>query len=116
MAETFSNKIVVMTTCESAAEAEKIARHLVENGLAACVNIVPGLTSVYRWKDAVESAMELLLVIKTSRELFEEVRAAIEKLHSYELPECIALPLAAGSERYLAWLERGLKQDDASPR
>lgn len=111
-----TDKIVVFTTCETAAEAEKIANSLVEQRLAACVNIVSGVRSVYRWADAVESASELLVVVKTRRDLLPGVRAEIDRIHSYELPECIALPVVDGSERYLEWLDQGLKQSDASPR
>jgi len=106
-----TDKIVVMTTCETAEEAERIAQRLVEKKLAACVNIAAGLKSVYRWKGAVETASEIQLAIKTSRGLFDEVRKEIENLHSYELPECIALPMVDGSERYLDWLDHSLKQD-----
>jgi periplasmic divalent cation tolerance protein len=104
-----TDKIVLVTTCESAAEADKIASALVENRLAACVNILPGVTSVYRWKGTVERASEIILLIKTSRPLLAQVRAEIERLHSYELPEVIALPIVDGSERYLEWLDQGLR-------
>jgi periplasmic divalent cation tolerance protein len=88
-----------------------MARALVENRLAACVNIVAGAHSVYRWKGGVEEAAEFLLIIKTSRDRFAEVSAAIERLHSYELPEVIALPVVAGSARYLEWLGSALISD-----
>jgi len=100
-----TDKIIVLTTCGSAGEAEKIARGLVEERLAACVNIVSGLRSIYRWKGKVEDAGEWLLVVKSRRDLFPAVREAIGRLHSYELPECIALPVADGSETYLAWID-----------
>ena len=74
--------------------------------LAACVNILPGaVTSIYRWKGKVESARERLLLIKTSRKRLAKLQAAVERLHSYDVPEFIALPIAAGSRAYLAWLE-----------
>lgn len=111
-----TDKIVVLSTCETEAEAAAIAAGLVENRLAACVNIVRNVSSVYRWQGKVETATELLLVIKTSRELLAEVRSAIERTHSYELPECIALQIVDGSERYLEWLAQGLKQTDSGPR
>ena len=104
-----TDKIVLLTTCESAAEADKIASALVENRLAACVNILPGVSSVYRWKETVERASEIMLLIKTSRPLLAQVRAEIERLHSYELPEAIALQIVDGSERYLEWLDQGLR-------
>jgi periplasmic divalent cation tolerance protein len=95
---------VVLTTAGSYAEGKKIALALVERRLASCVNIVPQIQSVYRWKDQVESAEEWLLIIKTRSQRFEQVRDAIEELHSYELPECIMLEIAEGDKAYLEWL------------
>ena len=103
-----TDKIVVLSTCASADEASRIARELVEKRVAACVNIVSGVRSVYRWKGAVEDESEILLVIKSSRALLERLRAAIEKLHSYEVPEVVAVPIVDGSESYLAWLDHEL--------
>lgn len=103
-----TDKIVVLSTCASAEEAQRLARALVEKRLAACVNVLPGVRSVYRWQDAIEDQEELLLVIKTNRTLLEELRDEIERLHSYEVPEVIALPIVDGSERYLAWMTREL--------
>ena len=100
-----TDKIVVLNTCSSADEAERIARRLVEARLAACVNVVAGARSFYRWQGAIESADEWLLVIKTSRTLFEGLRLELEKIHSYEVPEVIALPIVEGSPNYLLWLE-----------
>ena len=104
-----TDKIVVLSTCGSAEEAEKIARSLVEKRLAACVNIVPGMRSVYRWKGAIEDASEWLLLIKSKRELFEKLCAELAGLHSYETPEIVALPIAEGSESYLNWMEAELQ-------
>jgi periplasmic divalent cation tolerance protein len=98
----------VLSTCQSADEAARIARALVEKKLAACVNVMPAVRSVYRWKGAVEDQEETLLVIKSSRGLFDQLRAELEKLHSYEVPEIIAVPIVEGSEGYLEWLERAL--------
>jgi periplasmic divalent cation tolerance protein len=103
-----TDKIVVLTNCGSADEAERIARSLVEKRLAACVNVMPTVRSFYRWKGVIEDEQESLLVIKSSRALFDELRAEIEKLHSYEVPEVIAVPIVDGSEGYLEWLEREL--------
>jgi len=103
-----TDKIVVLTNCGSADEAERIARSLVEKRLAACVNVMPAVRSFYRWKGVIEDEQESLLVIKSSRALFDELRAEIEKLHSYEVPEVIAVPIVDGSEGYLEWLEREL--------
>jgi periplasmic divalent cation tolerance protein len=103
-----TDKIVVFCTCDSAEEAGRIARRLVEQRVAACVNIVPNMRSVYRWKDNIEDAAEFLLVIKSRRDLFAALRAEIEKIHSYEVPEVIALPIVDGSPSYLGWLDREL--------
>ena len=103
-----TDKIVVLTTCASVEEAEKIARALVSKKMAACVNVLPSVRSIYRWKGEVEDAQETQLVIKSSRGLFDQVRAEIEKLHSYELAEVIALPIVDGSDGYLEWLAREL--------
>jgi periplasmic divalent cation tolerance protein len=99
-----TDALVALSTVGTAEDARRIARALVERRLAACVNVVPGLTSVYSWKGAVESGDELLLVIKTRRTLFEALRAALLELHPYEVPELIALPVEAGDARYLDWL------------
>jgi periplasmic divalent cation tolerance protein len=101
-----TDKIVVLTTCESLSQARTLARALVEQRLAACVNILPGATSIYRWKNAIEEAPEALLVIKSRRDLFPQLQAAIAHLHTYEIPEAIALPIVEGSEAYLQWLDR----------
>ena len=100
-----TDKIVVLSTASSAAEAETIARRLVEERLAACVNVVTGVRSFYRWKGKIEDSPEWLLVIKSSRGRFEELRAALEKLHSYDVPEVIALPVVEGTKNYLHWME-----------
>jgi periplasmic divalent cation tolerance protein len=81
--------------------------------LAACVNLVSGVRSVYRWKNKIEKSEEVLLVIKTSRALFESVRNQIEKLHTYEVPEVIALPVVDGAEQYLEWFDRELVKEHA---
>jgi periplasmic divalent cation tolerance protein len=111
-----TDKIVVFSTCETESEARKLARALVEGRLAACVNIVSGMRSVYRWKGVVEEASEILLIVKTNRELLPQVREAIEKIHSYELPEVIALQIVDGSERYLEWLSGELITEPDAPR
>ena len=95
---------LVLTTAGSSDEAKKIAHALVERRLASCVNIIPQMQSVYRWKDQIETAEEWLLLIKTRAETFERLRAAIEGLHSYELPECIMLEITEGDEKYLKWI------------
>jgi uncharacterized protein involved in tolerance to divalent cations len=101
-----TDKCFVFVTCESTAEARRIARAVVEARLAACVNIFPGaVTSIYRWKGKVESARERLVLIKTSRKRLAKLQATIERMHSYDVPEFIALPIAAGSRAYLAWMD-----------
>jgi periplasmic divalent cation tolerance protein len=100
-----TDKIVVLATCGSQKEARKIARALVKRRLAACVNQIGApVTSVYRWKGKVESAKEFLLVIKTTKKRFAALRRAIRELHSYKVPEIIALPIAEGSRGYLEWI------------
>jgi periplasmic divalent cation tolerance protein len=100
-----TNKRLVLTTASSAEEAKKIARAMVESRLAACVNIVPKLESVYRWEGKVEEAQEYLLLIKTTAEAFPAVREKIQQLHSYKVPECIAVAVEEGSEAYLKWID-----------
>ncbi|HTX35860.1 MAG TPA: divalent-cation tolerance protein CutA [Bryobacteraceae bacterium] len=103
-----TDKIVILCTCSGADEAERLGRSLVEARLAACVNVIPQVRSYYRWQGALESAEEWLLVIKSSRALFEAVRGHLAKLHSYEVPEILALPVVAGSDAYLNWLDANL--------
>jgi len=98
------NACIVLTTTGSREEARKIAHALVERKLAACVNIVPQIESVYRWQEKVESATEWLLLIKTQAGYFERVSNAIKELHSYDLPECVMLEISAGSNEYLNWI------------
>jgi periplasmic divalent cation tolerance protein len=105
-----TDKIVVLSTCSSEQEAGVLAHRLVELRLAACVNIVPRVRSVYRWKDAVETAEEFLLLIKSSRPLFQQLSAELQKAHSYEVPEAIALPIVDGAAAYLDWLGSNLQE------
>ena len=110
--DSLTGKCLVFVTCASAAEAKRIARAIVEARLAACVNIFPGsVNSVYRWKGKVESARERLLLIKTSQKLLPKLQAAVQRLHSYDVPEFIAVPVIAGSRAYLAWLDENLKEN-----
>jgi periplasmic divalent cation tolerance protein len=96
--------VVCFSTASSPEEGEKIARTLVEEQLAACVNLFPGVRSIYRWQGQIEDGTEIFLVIKTQRHLVDSVISRIRKLHSYAVPEIIALPIVAGSPDYLAWL------------
>ena len=99
-----TDKIIVLATAGSKDEARKIGRALVERMLAACVNVVPQVTSIYRWEGEIEEAEEWLLVIKTTKAAFEDVRAVVLELHSYDLPECISLAIEDGSLEYLSWI------------
>ncbi len=104
-----TDKIVVLVTCGSAKEAQHIARTLVEERFAACGNILEApVRSIYRWKGKVESAKEFLLVIKTSSKRFAALLERVKRLHSYDVPEIIALPIAKGSSEYLNWLSECL--------
>ena len=110
--------VVVLSTAASPDEAERIATALVDERLAACVNLVGPLTSIYRWQGAVERAAEVLLVIKTRRRLVPRLIARLHALHSYEVPEAIVLPVVAGARPYLAWLlgETAIPVPRATPR
>jgi periplasmic divalent cation tolerance protein len=104
-----TDKIVVFNTCGSADEAERLARRLVAERLAACVNVLSPVRSFYRWKGNVEDSTEWLLVIKSSRALFSALRAVLESAHSYEVPEVVAIPIVDGSPNYLSWLTQELQ-------
>ena len=104
MADTGDGFRVVLTTADSAELADRLARGLVERRLAACVNIVGPVRSVYRWKGEIVSDDERLLLIKTDSEHFEALREAIRELHLYEVPEILALAVTAGDRPYLDWL------------
>ena len=96
--------VVMYVTCPSQTEAEQMAESLVVQRLAACVNIIPQITSVYRWEGAIEKASEWLLVIKTHRDKMSAVEEHVKSLHSYTVPEVIGLPVLGGSSLYLDWL------------
>lgn len=107
-----SDKRVVLTTAGSMEEANKIADALVERRLAACVNVTGPITSVYRWQGKVERAQEWLLLIKTTAGVADAVGDAIKELHSYELPECVVLPIESGSEEYLDWVGENVTNEE----
>lgn len=96
---------IVLTTCPDSESAGKIARALIQDGHAACVNIVPAVESVYRWKGRIESAREHLLIIKGPARHYASIEAHIRALHPYELPEVIAVPIGRGSPAYFGWLD-----------
>lgn len=97
---------IVFCTCPNAEIAGRIARTLVEERLAACVNAIGGLVSTYRWKDAIEVDDEVLLLIKTTSDRLDALQARLIELHPYEVPELLAIEPVAGSAPYLTWLER----------
>ena len=97
--------IQISTTTETKEQAQKIAQYLVEQKLAACVQVTGPIESLYRWKGKIETANEWLCLIKTREDLFDKVETAIKKLHSYETPEIIAVPIVKGSKEYLNWID-----------
>ena len=99
---------IVLTTCSSPGDASKLGRTLVEEHLAACATLIPAVQSIYHWQGAVESAAEVLLLIKTSSARNQEVQSTVASLHSYEVPEFLVLPVLGGSNAYLAWLGASL--------
>jgi|SRR5271154_972646 periplasmic divalent cation tolerance protein len=104
-----TDKRLVLTTCGSLEEARNIAHALVERQLAACINIAPRVESVYRWQGKVETVTECMLVIKTTAHAFNGLREALLELHSYELPECIEVPIEGGSAAYLEWIGESVR-------
>ncbi len=107
-----NNVFLVFSTCADEAAGRRIARKLVEERLAACVNLQPGITSVYRWEGAIEEAGECLLIAKTSNERLEALTGRLRALHDYELPEIVAVPVTAGLPGYLSWVA----EECATPR
>lgn len=103
---------LIFCTCPDAAVAEQIANQLVDKGLAACVNILPGILSVYRWEGKRESAQEHLLMIKTTAGAYNRLEQAVLQLHPYELPEIIAVPLSQGLAGYLAWIDANITNEN----
>ena len=105
MTQTSGRYRIVLVTCASMGEARRIAKTVVEKKLAACVNILPGVVeSVYRWKGKVERAREVLMIMKTTAGKVRELEREVKRMHSYDIPEFIVLPIIAGSREYLGWL------------
>jgi periplasmic divalent cation tolerance protein len=102
------NEILIFCMADSPDLARRIGTHLVENRLAACANILPGVRSIYRWEGKICDEEETLVLIKSTAERFEEIRMAIKSIHSYQVPEIIAVSLAAGDAEYLSWLRRNV--------
>ena len=100
---------LVLTTMKARAEAERMAKKIIGEKLAACVNVVPSISSTYRWKGKIERSRETLLLIKTSGEKLDKLIKRIKKLHSYEVPEIIVLPIERGLPEYLKWLKESLR-------
>lgn len=96
--------VLAFTSCPSREVANQIARTLVVERLAACINQLPGVTSTYIWRDVLQTDVETVLMIKTTAKRFEAVKARVKELHPYELPELIAIPVCAGAENYLGWV------------
>jgi periplasmic divalent cation tolerance protein len=103
--------LLVLTNLPDAASAQAMARALVEQQLAACVNCLPGVKSVYRWQGAIEEADEVTLLIKTAASRYAELEAVIKGSHPYQVPEIIALPLTGGLPAYLSWVVQETKKD-----
>jgi periplasmic divalent cation tolerance protein len=107
MSDDVSDAIIVFMTASNGEEAARLADMLVGAHLAACVQILPEMESVYRWQGKIERAPEILLLAKTTKSKFEELEREVRALHSYDTPEIIAVPVVAGSARYLEWLRHG---------
>ncbi|MDE3169022.1 MAG: divalent-cation tolerance protein CutA [Acidobacteriota bacterium] len=109
-----TDKIIALVTCASRVEARRIARVLVESRLAACVNVIGApVESIYTWQGKVETAREFLLLIKTSRKRFAAIESRVRRMHSYDLPEIVAVPIERGSQPYLAWISKTTKRAKA---
>ena len=104
-----ADALVVMTTLEKQEDGERLATVLVEGALAACVQILPSMTSIYRWQGAVERSNEVLLLIKTTRDAYPRLETTIKENHPYQTPEIVALSIEAGSDEYLSWLTASVK-------
>ncbi len=109
MIQTGGRYRIVLVTCASVGEARRIGRSVVEKKLAACTNILVGVESIYRWKGKVERAREVLLVMKTTAARLRELEREVKRVHGYEVPEFIALPIVAGSQEYLEWVGKSVQ-------
>ena len=104
-----SDEIVVLITASSTEEAQKLGKELVQTKLAACVNVIPDIISIFNWQDEVCEEGEVLMIVKTSGEKFSALEKTIKQEHSYDVPEIIALPIVAGSKEYLNWIQKETK-------
>ncbi len=103
-----TDKRIALTTCDGMDSATRLARALVDRRLVACVNLIPGVRSIYRWKGEIQDDAEALLVMKTDVEHLPALTAAVEELHAYETPELVVLPVESGSQAYLDWIGESL--------
>ena len=103
-----TDKVIVFSTCPSREEAKRIARGLVGERLAACVNVLDGVSSIYHWQGSVEESDEVMLVVKSRRDLLGRLQERLANMHSYEVPEAVAIPVVDGLPAYLEWLDREL--------
>lgn len=111
-----TDKVVIMVTAASRRECRKIARRLVEAKLAACVNITQGIESIYRWEGKLADEKEFVMLIKSTRGLFSQIKTEISKIHSYHTPEIICLPIIDGSRNYLQWVGDSVKPSSSGER
>jgi len=111
--ENLNDKLVVLVTAANAEEGTKLANLIVGQRLAACVNVLPGIRSFFWWQGKIDEQEEVLLIIKTTRPLLQELIATVQAHHSYQVPEIIALPIVAGAEDYLRWLVAEVKPHPA---
>jgi len=102
---------IILTTVSAVEEGESIANILVEKQLASCVNIIPNISSVYRWEGQIQSESEVLLLIKTTKDLEAEVYREVQNVHSYDIPELITLPITNGSDAYLDWMTNSVRNN-----
>ena len=105
--------LIVFTTFANEADAARVARALVDERLVACANLLPGVRSIYRWKDAVEDQPEVVVLMKTRKQDWTALLSRLHELHPYEVPECVAVRIAAGAPRYMAWLDEALAPEGA---
>jgi periplasmic divalent cation tolerance protein len=106
-----SEYIIVLVTAPNEEDAGRIGRALVEERLAACANIIRSIRSIYRWEGRIEDEQEALMIVKTKKELFQRVKERVIALHTYSVPEIIALPIVSGSEPYLNWIQQETDSD-----
>ena len=107
-----TDEIAIFVTADDVELARRIAEELVEHRLVACVNIVPGIESIYRWQGAIQRDREVLMIMKTSGHRFAEVEAKVKELHTYQVPEVIAVPIDRGSQEYLNWLQESVAKEN----